>query len=336
MLDAPDERSPMGDADRVLVTGANGFVGRHLCSTLRSAGHTVRAAVRRASAAPAAAEPAVIGDIGPSTAWRAALEGVDTVIHLAGRAHVLHDPASAAHLYEQTNALGTERLAAAAAECGVRRFVFLSSIKVNGEETSGRGYAAADRPDPKDAYGVSKWRAERHVWRVAATSRLEGVVVRPPLVYGPGVRANFLRLMRWVERGWPLPLGSIHNARSLVSVWNLCDLLANVVRNPRAPGGTWLVSDGQDLSTTELVRRLGAAMHRPVTLLPIPAGVLAAGAALLGRRAEAARLCGSLVVDIAATVADLGWTPPVPVDECLGRTAAWYLAEARAPATAVE
>jgi nucleoside-diphosphate-sugar epimerase len=142
--------------------------------------------------------------------------------------------------------------------------------------------------------------------------------------------------MRWVERGWPLPLGSIHNARSLVSVWNLCDLLANVVRNPRAPGGTWLVSDGQDLSTTELVRRLGAAMQRSVTLLPIPAGVLAAGAALLGRRAEAARLCGSLVVDIAATVAELGWTPPVPVAEGLDRTAAWYLGEARAPAPAVE
>jgi nucleoside-diphosphate-sugar epimerase len=154
---------------------------------------------------------------------------------------------------------------------------------------------------------------------------METAIVRPPLVYGPGVRANFLRLLHWVERGWPLPLGAIRNERSFVSVWNLCDLLANLVDNPRAGGQTWMVSDGEDLSTPELLRRIGTAMNKRVTLVPIPVPALSAGAALLGRASEAARLCGSLVVDISATRERLGWAPPMTVDEGLSRTTDWYL-----------
>ena len=169
----------------------------------------------------------------------------------------------------------------------MRRFIYLSSVKVNGEETDGRAYAAADEPRPRDAYARSKWRAESHIREVGAATGMETVIVRPPLVYGPGVRANFLRLLGWVERGWPLPLGAIRNRRSLVSVWNLCDLLMGLVGNVRGDGETWLVSDGDDLSTPELVRRIAAAMRKRVTLLPVPAPILLASAALLGRRAEA-------------------------------------------------
>jgi UDP-glucose 4-epimerase len=291
-----------------------------------AAGHVVRAAVRGTAAAlTGAADHVVVGDIGRSTEWRPALASVDTVIHLAARAHVLHDTDEASALYEETNALGTLCLAKTAAESGVRRFIYLSSVKVNGEETSNRAYTAADEPCPRDAYARSKWRAELHVRELGAATHMETVIVRPPLVYGPGVRANFLRLLGWVERGWPLPLGSIRNRRSLVSVWNLCDLLIGLVGNGRGNGATWLVSDGDDLSTPDLVRRIAAAMRKRVTLVPIPAPMLLAGAALLGRRAEAARLCGSLVVDISHTRDALGWTPPLTVDEGLARTAAWYL-----------
>jgi len=291
-----------------------------------AAGHVVRAAVRRTAVAlTGVAEHVAVGDIGRSTEWRPALAGVDTVIHLAARAHVLHDTDEASALYEETNALGTLCLARAAAETGVRRFIYLSSVKVNGEETDGRPYTAADEPRPRDAYARSKRRAESHLREVGAAKGMETVIVRPPLVYGPGVRANFLRLLGWVERGWLLPLGAIRNRRSIVSVWNLCDLLIGLVGNVRGDGETWLVSDGDDLSTPELVRRIAASMRKRVTLVPVPAAMLLASAALLGRRAEAARLCGSLVVDISRTRDVLGWTPPLTVDEGLARTAAWYL-----------
>jgi nucleoside-diphosphate-sugar epimerase len=311
---------------RVLVTGANGFVGRQLCAMASAAGHFVRAAVRAQAAAPAGAtEHVVVGDVGRATEWDSALAGIDTVIHLAARVHVLHDTDDSAKLHEETNSLGTLRLAKAAAGMGVRRFIFLSSVKVNGEETHGRPYTAADDPDPRDAYGKSKWRAESYVREISAATGMKAVIVRPPLVYGPGVRANFLRLLGWIERGWPLPFGAIRNRRSLLSVWNLCDFLVRLVADERGDGETWLVSDGDDLSTPELVRRIAAAMRKPVTLVPVPASILLAGGALLGRRAEATRLCGSLVVDMSRTRQVLGWTPPLTVDDGLARTVAWYL-----------
>ena len=192
-------------------------------------------------------------------------------------------------------------LANASAQAGIRRFEYLSSVKVNGEETTDHAYTAYDEPHPQDAYGTSKWLAEKHLMEIAARTGMETVIVRSPLVYGPGVRANFLRLLRWVDKEWPLPLGAIENSRSLVSIWNLCDLLVHVLNHPLAPGRTWMVSDGEDLSTPELIRRLGSAMGRRVRLLPVPVGLLRLFGALIGRKAEITRLCGSLTVNIEQT-----------------------------------
>jgi nucleoside-diphosphate-sugar epimerase len=312
----------------VLVTGATGFIGSVLCETLAQAGYRVRAALRTDQSVPSGlAEKVVVGDINSTCDWAVALKGVDAVIHTAARVHVLHGAAALANLYAETNEHGTQCLADAAARAQVRRFVFLSSVKVNGEETHGAAYSAFDAPRPNDAYAISKLHAEQHIIRIAARSSMEAVIVRSPLVYGPGVRANFLRLMRWVDRGWPLPLGAVHNKRSLVNIWNLCDLLLQLIRHPSAPGRTWMVSDAEDLSTTDLLRRIGGAMGRRVRLFPAPLGVLQFCAGLAGRRAEMTRLTGSLVVDITQTRADLGWSPSVTVDEALARTVAWYLGE---------
>jgi nucleoside-diphosphate-sugar epimerase len=315
---------------RVLITGATGFVGGVLCEALAQAGYRVRAALRTDRTVPICiAEKIVVGDIISTCDWPAALEGVDAVIHTAARVHVMHGPAALSNLYAEINEHGTQCLAEAAARAQVRRFVFLSSVKVNGEETSGRAYTASDVPRPQDAYGISKWHAEQHVMRIAACSSMEAVIVRSPLVYGPCVRANFLRLMRWVDRGWPLPLGAVRNRRSLVSIWNLCNLLVHVLKHPSASGRTWMVSDDEDLSTSDLLCRIGRAMARPVRLFPVPLGALQLCASLVGRRAEFSRISGSLVVDITQTCADLGWSPSVKVDEALARTVAWYLSEAR-------
>lgn len=315
----------------ILVTGANGFVGRTLCDTLAQSGYLVRGAVRsdRVSS-PGIVEKVVVGEIGGATDWTAALDGVDAVIHTAARAHVLHDAPDNSQIYMETNARGTQRLAAAAAAAGVRRFIYLSSVKVNGEETAGSAaYTAQDEPNPQDAYGTSKWLGEKYLAEVAARGAMETATVRSPLVYGPGVRANFLRLLRWVDRGLPLPLGSIDNRRSLVSIWNLCDLLQRLLQAPLPSGRTWMVSDGEDLSTPELVRRMGRAMARPVRLLPVPPGLLNLLGGMTGRRAEVGRLSGSLVVDASPTRADLEWTPPVSVDVALERTVRWYFSGGR-------
>lgn len=278
-----------------------------------------------------AVESVVVGDIGARTDWQSALRDVDYVIHAAARAHVLNDAEANSRLYVETNAYGTQCLADAAARSGVRRFVFLSSVKVNGEETTGRAaYTGADEPRPQDAYAASKWAGEKSVVEVAARTGMEAAIVRSPLVYGPGVRANFLRLMRLVDKQRPLPLGAIDNRRSLVSVWNLCDLLTNLLRNPAAPGGTWMVSDGEDFSTADLIRRLGHAMDRRVRLVSVPLGLLRFSGRLMGRKAEVARLCGSLVVDIAQTREKLTWSPPLATDEGLARTVFWYQSEGRA------
>jgi UDP-glucose 4-epimerase len=270
-----------------------------------------------------------VGDISLVTEWRSALADVDVVVHAAARTHVSHDRPQNRALYEAVNAHATRHLAQAAARVGVQRFVYLSSIKVNGESTSQRPYQASDLPDPRDDYGKSKFQGETYLMQAAAGTGMEAAIVRAPLVYGPGVRANFLRLMRWVDSQWPLPLGAIHNQRSLVSVWNLCDLIETLLANRRAAGGVWLVSDGEDLSTPDLIRRLGRAMQRAVRLVSVPVPLLQVCATIAGRRAEAARLCGSLRVSITATHDVLGWSPPVAMDEALMRTAAWYRAQRR-------
>jgi nucleoside-diphosphate-sugar epimerase len=313
---------------RVLVTGANGFVGRQLCRLLTHRGYTVRAALRMdRGPVQDAAEHALVGEIGSATEWAAALAGVDCVVHGAARAHVMDDLPAESHLYMESNANGTARLAEASAAAGIRRLIYLSSVKVNGERSVAAPFSRDDSPNPSDAYAVSKWIGETRLREIASRSDMETATVRSPLVYGPEVRANFLRLMRLVDRQIPLPLGRIANARSLVSVWNLCDLIERLIRGSIPAQAVYMVSDGTDLSTPDLVRRIGAAMGRRVALLSIPVGVLRALANLTRKQAEFDRLCGTLTVDISATCRDLSWTPPVSVEEGIARTVDWYLTD---------
>ena len=310
---------------RVLVTGASGFVGSILCGLLSESGYLVRAAVRDgAPIPPEAKEHCVIGNLGSSLPWGRALCGVDMVVHLAARAHILKDSPANAGLYFEANALATHNLARQAADAKVDRFVYLSSIKVNGDATTGRAFTRDDEPRPCDAYGLSKWEGEKLALKVATESGMRVSIVRPPLIYGPGVKANFLRLMQWIDAERFLPLGSVENARSLVSVWNVGDLIVTLLRASR-PDGVWMVSDGVDMSTPDLIRKIALAMRRRARLLPIPVTLLRAGATAIGYRAHVARLCGSLVIDISATRSDLEWTPPVSVAEGLLRTCRWYL-----------
>lgn len=319
---------------RVLVTGATGFVGTALVDRLVGVGRfDVRTAVRRkVSKLPAEVGSVVVGDLTPDTAWQQALVGVETIVHLAARVHVMRDTAADPLAeFRWVNTRGTLNLARQAAAAGVRRFVFLSSVKVNGEGTltpspfPGGGYKASDPPAPQDAYSISKYEAEVGLQEIAAETGMEAVIVRSPLVYGPGVKANFQALMRTVARGIPLPLGAIHNRRSLVALDNLVDLIRTCVEHPAAANETFLVSDGEDLSTTELIRRMARAMGRPARLIPVPTTVLMAGATLLGKRKVVARLCGSLQVDITRTRTRLNWSPPVTVDDALRATARHFL-----------
>lgn len=302
-----------------LVTGANGFVGQALVDTLAQHGQPMHLALRRPwrGAMPAQAH-ACTPDV-PAEVLRTC----GTVIHLAARAHLLRDTADAPlAAYRAVNTAGSLRLAEQAAAAGVRRFVFVSTVKVQGEGTAlGHAFNEAMTPQPQDPYAVSKWEAEQGLAAIAARTGMELVIVRPPLIYGPGVKANFAALMRAVARGWPLPLAAIDNRRSLVGIDNLVDLLLLCLRHPAAAGQRFLVSDGEDLSTPALLRRLGSAMGRPARLWLLPPALLMAGATLLGRRAAAERLCGNLQVDITKARTLLGWSPPVSVDEGLRRAA---------------
>jgi UDP-glucose 4-epimerase len=280
----------------------------------------VVAAVRReAQSWPDGLQQVQVGDLLPTTDWSAAFQGVDAVVHCAARVHVMQDDATdPLEAYRLVNVEGTLNLARQAATAGVRRFVFVSSIKVNGEATVPRQpFTADDAPAPLDPYGVSKLEAEQGLREIEAQMGMEVVIVRPPLAYGPGVKANFASMMRWVARGVPLPLGAIHNARSMVALDNLVDLLVTCLKHPAAAGQTFLVSDGEDVSTTKLLRRTAQAMGKRALLLPVPAFLLESGAALLGKRAVAQRLCGSLQVDIEKTRRLLGWNPPLTLDQGL-------------------
>jgi UDP-glucose 4-epimerase len=246
-------------------------------------------------------------------------------VHLAAKAHVVKSLADD-EIFMECNDRGTRKLVMAAAAAGVRRFVYMSSVKVNGEETLGRPFTAVDEPAPQDAYGRSKWLGEQAVQATAATSRMETVIVRSPLVYGPGVRANFAQMMRWIHKGWPLPVAGVNNARSLVSIWNLTDLLVRVLEHTEAAGKTFMVSDDADLSTPELLRLIGRSLGRPARLVWVPVGLLRLGAYALGATPQFGKLCGSLQVDISATRRQLEWAPPLSIEESMARTAAAYLA----------
>lgn len=314
---------------KLLVTGANGFVGSALLSRLSLDGqYYVKAAVRReVSNIPEGVTPVRVGGLGLETDWQLAVSGVNAVVHTAARVHVMSDTADDPLAeFRRVNVEGTLNLARQAAAAGVGRFIFISSIKVNGEGTLiGQSYTADDPPAPIDAYGMSKRESEDGLRRLAAETGMEVVIIRPPLVYGPGVKANFLNMMRWLSRGVPLPLGAIHNRRSLVALDNLVDFIHLVLNHPAAANQTFLVSDGEDMSTTDLLRRMAQALHVPDRLFPVPQGLLEWGARMLGREDLSQRLFASLQVDISKAQSLLGWQPPVSVELALHRVAEWFL-----------
>lgn len=310
----------------VLVTGASGFVGRAACAGLAASGHAVRAGVRRHGASTLGAdEEVVLGDLARPDDRRTLLSGVEVVVHLAARVHVMRESATDPDAaFEVANVAATLALARQAAEVGVRRLVFLSSIKVNGEGAQAP-YRESDPPAPWDAYAKSKWRAEQGLRELASETGLEVVVLRPPLVYGPGVGANFLRLLRAVERGWPLPFGRVDNRRSLLFLGNLVDAIRVCLTHPDAAGKTYLVSDGEDLSSAELIRRMARAMGKPARLLPLPPAFLRFSGRLVGKSAEMERLLGSLTLDEGLIRRELEWLPPYVLDQGLALTVADYL-----------
>jgi len=308
----------------ILVTGANGFVGAALCARLERQALPFRAATRTNQQAQRHSGAVAVGEINGQTDWANALQGVQQVVHLAARVHVMQDRSGDPLAeFRRVNVEGTAKLARQAAARGVRRLVFVSSVKVNGESTSaGHPFTADDAPAPEDPYGVSKYEAEQALRQIAAETGMDVVIVRPPLVYGPGVKANFDAMMRWLARGAPLPLAAVTgNRRSLIVLDNLVDLIVTCLRHPAAANQTFLASDGEDLSTAALLRRMGQAQGTPARLFYMPVAVLRMGAAVLGKQGFYQRLCGSLQVDIGKTRQLLDWTPPVSVDEGLRRAA---------------
>lgn len=313
---------------RVYLTGASGFVGAGLLSCLSCGPFLCTVALRNALRfLPRDVRVESIASLTADANFQAGLAEQDVVIHCAGRAHVMDEQANDPLTeFRAVNLHGTLNLARQAAAAGVKRFIFLSSIKVNGEETqSGLAYSANTTPAPLDAYGVSKFEAEQALQVLAAETGMEVVIIRPVLVYGPGVKANFHSMINWLYKGIPLPFGAINNRRSFVSLDNLVHLIVTCIDHPAAANETFLVSDGEDFSTTELLRRMGQALGRPARLLPVPSWLLAAGASMFGKHALAQRLCGSLQVDISKTRELLGWTPLVSVDEALDKTAKYFL-----------
>jgi UDP-glucose 4-epimerase len=310
---------------RILVTGANGFVGTVVCRRLLAEGWQVSGAVRRAVVLPEGVEKRLVPPIGRHTHWAAALDGIDAVVHLAARVHVMADRAAdPLSEFRMANTEGTLHLAQAAEELGVHRFIFMSTIKVNGETTTLSPFTLDDPPAPRDPYGQSKWEAELGLHRLAETAAMRTTILRPPLVYGPGVGGNFRRLLGVVAKGWPLPLGGIDNRRSLIYVENLGDAVAAVLREPGGACETFLLRDGEDVSTPELIRRLARLMGRPARLLAVPPNWLELAGTLIGKSAAVDRLAGSLRIDDSAMHARFGWTPPHSLDAGLAATVDWY------------
>lgn len=311
----------------ILVTGASGFIGNALCRRLLAEGWKVRGTIRSASKKallPPEIDIVVIKSIGPSTDWDTALDGIDTVVHLAGRVHVRDDnSADSMADYRNTNVAGTRRLAQFAGSKEVRRFIYVSSIKVNGDGKSGP-YTAEDRPEPADPYGLSKLEAEQELLSIADKTGLEVAILRPSLVYGPGVKANFLQLIKLIDRGFPLPLASVKNHRSFIFLGNLVDAILICIIHPEAAGKTFVLSDGIEISTSELILKVSAALGKPSRLFPCPPVFLRFLGRITGRSNSVGRLLGSLSVDNSKICTDLGWKPPFSMEEGLKETVRWY------------
>lgn len=310
---------------KLLVTGSTGFVGARVVELAEARDWEVVPVVRKSSRTQL--NCFLVSFIGAETDWSDAFEGVDCVVHCAARVHQMNESEQdALAAYRDINTLGTLNLAKQAAEAGVKRFVFVSSIKVNGEFTE-PGSAFLPNLDyiPKDPYGFSKYEAEVELTKLSKETGLEVVIVRPPLVYGPGVKANFLSMMRMVEKGIPLPFGAIHNKRSLVYIDNLSSLILTCCEHPSAPGHTFLASDGQDVSTSQLIRAIAFSMDKSSRLLPIPMPWIRLGAFILRKQHVAQRVCGNLQVETCQTKEILGWAPPVTFEDGINKTVEAYL-----------
>jgi nucleoside-diphosphate-sugar epimerase len=318
---------------RLLVTGANGFLGSALSSTLVDRARDEVFGFFRTAPAATGKSPhltALIGSLDPNENWDAIPRASDALIHTAARVHQMRDTASDPLVeYRRINVAGTLNLARRAAALGLRRFIFISTLKVNGESTgTGKSYSADDTPAPLDPYGVSKWEAEQGLREIALQTGMEVVIIRPPLIYGPGVKGNFKTMVQWLNLGIPLPLGAILNQRSFVNLDNLVDLIVTCIDHPAAANQTFLASDGVDLSTPELLRRMAGALGKTVRLIAVPPWLLKIAGATLGKREAVHRLCDSLCADITKTRRMLDWSPIASVDDGLRKTAQSLLREA--------
>ncbi|HYI32403.1 MAG TPA: NAD-dependent epimerase/dehydratase family protein [Glaciibacter sp.] len=313
---------------RILVTGANGFIGRHLCALLLARGHEVGAAVRRPGTAPAGCVEILVGDLSADTQWHDVLACYESVVHMSARVHIMDDTSSDPLAdFRSVNTEGTRRLAKAAAEQGVARFVFLSSIKVNGEATNGRPFTAGSALAPADPYGVSKMEAELALWREIRDTTMTAVVVRTPLVFGPGVKGNFIRMLAITAKRIPLPLGSVKNRRSMVSVWNLTDLIERAAGEPDAAGTTIVAADAFSPSTPQLLRELSKAMRLQPRIIKLPVAMMRVAGVLTGKSGVVQRLVSSLEVEPGSSSSSWSWTPALSFQEGIQRTVDWYVNE---------